>query len=74
MSVAGNRLERLWRPRTIAAIGGREAAAAVEQALAMRFMGEIWPVHPTRAAMHGRPCFRSIEALPQAHGAATHGC
>lgn len=68
--MAADRLDRLLRPRTIAAIGGREAAAVVEQGLAMGFAGEIWPVHPARAEMHGHPCFRSIEALPRAPDAA----
>ena len=60
-------LSRLFRPRTIAIVGGGAwGPAVVEQCLKMGFAGEIWPVHPTRGEMHGVQCHRSIEALPGA--------
>ncbi len=52
-------LSRLFRPRSIAVIGGGAwGPAVVEQCLKMGFAGEIWPVHPTRDQMHGVPCHR----------------
>lgn len=60
-------LSRLFRPRRIAVIGGGAwGPAVVEQCQKMGFSGEIWPVHPSRAEMHGMPCFSSIDALPDA--------
>lgn len=60
------RLERLLRPKTIAAIGGRYAEAVIEQCAKAGFEGPVWPVHPIREEIAGRPCFPSIEALPVA--------
>lgn len=60
-------LSRLFRPRTIAVIGGGAwGPAVIEQCLKMGFAGEIWPVHPSRTEMHGIHCYPSIEALPGA--------
>src|SRR5688500_19765476 len=59
-------LERLFRPRHIAVVGGREAARVVLQSDRMGFSGEIWPVHPSRSEVHGRRCFRSVADLPEA--------
>ena len=47
------RLERLLRPKTIAAIGGLQASRVVEQCRLMGFEGEIWPVHPKKDEVHG---------------------
>ena len=58
------RLSRLLRPRSIAAIGGRSAAEVVRQCERMGFDGEIWPVHPARGNVAGRPAFRTLAALP----------
>jgi acyl-CoA synthetase (NDP forming) len=66
-------LERLFRPRTIAVFGGKEAARVVEQCDRMGFAGEIWPVHPARDEVHGRRCFRSFADLPGAPDAAFVG-
>ena len=63
-------LERLLNPRSIAVIGGKEAERVVEQCDKLGFSGTIWPIHPTRQSMLGRPCLRSIDALPQAPDAA----
>jgi len=63
-------LRRLLAPRHAAFIGGREAARALRQCLAIGFKGEIWPVNPTREAMEGRPCFRSVADLPEPPDAA----
>ena len=67
------RLSRLLRPRSIAVIGGRSAAEVVKQCERMGFDGEIWPVHPTRENVEGRPAFRSVAGLPGSPDAAFVG-
>ena len=66
-------LSRLLKPRSICAIGGREAERVVEQCRRMGFAGPVWPVHPTRDEMAGLPCYRSVEDLPEAPDAAFVG-
>jgi acyl-CoA synthetase (NDP forming) len=66
-------LERLLRPRSVAAIGGRYAAEVIRQCERMGFAGDLWAVNPSRAELAGRPCFASIEALPDAPDAAFIG-
>ena len=67
-------LSRLFRPRSIAVFGGGAwGPAVVEQCQKMGFDGAIWPVHPTRGEMHGLPCFRTVEALPEAPDASFIG-
>ena len=66
-------LTRLWKPRSICAIGGREAARVVEQCRRMSFAGPIYPVHPSAGEVHGLPCFRSVADLPEAPDAAFVG-
>ena len=70
---AAARLSRLVRPRSIAVIGGREAARVVEQCDRMGFAGALWPVHPERATVAGRPAFRSVAELPAPPDAAFVG-
>ena len=67
------RLSRLVRPRTIALIGGREALRVAEQCDRMGFDGELWPVHPQRAMVAGRPASRCVADLPGAPDAAFIG-
>ncbi len=50
-------LSRLFKPRSICVVGGREAARVVEQCRRMDFAGAIYPVHPTRDEMEGITCF-----------------
>ena len=66
-------LTRLLKPRSICAIGGREAARVVEQCRRMGFAGPVYPVHPARAEMAGVPCYRSVADLPEAPDAAFVG-
>ncbi len=67
-------LSRVFRPRSIAVFGGGAwGPAVVEQCQKMGFDGPIWPVHPTRDEMHGLPCYRTIEALPEAPDASFIG-
>jgi acetate---CoA ligase (ADP-forming) len=59
-------LARLLSPRSIAVIGGREAAEVVRQCERIGFAGPIWAVNPRRSEVAGRPAFASIGALPEA--------
>jgi acyl-CoA synthetase (NDP forming) len=67
-------LSRLFRPKSIAVFGGGFwGPNVVEQCLKMGFGGAVWPVHPTRDEMHGLPCFRTVEELPEAPDASFIG-
>ncbi len=57
-------LSRLLRPRSIAVLGSGWAANVIEQCAKMGFDGPVWPVHPTRDAIAGVPCVRSLSDLP----------
>ena len=57
-------LTRLLSPRSIAVIGGREAAEVIRQCERIGFSGPIWPVNPKRPEIAGRPAFASIADLP----------
>ena len=59
-------LERLFRPKTVAVFGGREAAEVVRQCTRLGFQGEIWPVHPRHDEVAGHRCYRDISELPGA--------
>ena len=66
-------LNRLLRPQSIAVFGGRFAEAVVRQCDLMDYAGDIWPVHPEREQILGRPCVRSAADLPSAPDAAFIG-
>ena len=66
-------LSRLLGPRSICAVGGREASRVVEQCRRMGFPGSVYPVHPARDEVAGLRCFRSVEELPEAPDAAFVG-
>lgn len=57
-------LSRLFRPRSIALIGGSVASAAAHQCRRMGFAGEVWRVHPTKTEDEGFPCFPDVKSLP----------
>ena len=59
-------LSRLFRPKSIAIFGGVWAENVITQCLKMGFEGDIWPVHPKRETMGGLPCFKDVDALPNA--------
>ena len=67
------RFSRLVRPRSIAVVGGREAARVAEQCDRMGFDGALWPVHATRGTVAGRPAFRTVADLPGVPDAAFIG-
>lgn len=69
-SVAVNaaRLNRCLNPRSIAVIGGFEAAQVIRQCRKLGFDGDLWPVNPKRhcrqTAMEGLDCYAGVDALP----------
>ncbi|MDX8483309.1 acetate--CoA ligase family protein [Mesorhizobium sp. VK24D] len=67
------RLERFLRPKSIAVFGGQQAAAVVTQSIKMGFAGDIWPVHPSKVEVGGRPAYRTVTDLPGAPDAAFIG-
>ncbi len=63
-------LSRLFRPKSIAIIGGGAwCASVIDQCHKMGFSGEIWRVHPKG----GEGIFRSVNELPKAPDAAFVG-
>lgn len=58
-------MERFFNPRHIAFLGGRSAEFAARQCVASGFEGHVWGVNPTRREMAGRPCYASVEDLPE---------
>jgi len=66
-------LDRLLRPKSIATIGGLQAARVVEQCRLMGYAGEIWPVHPTKREVEGLPAYASVTELPGSPDAAFIG-
>ncbi|KPP80972.1 MAG: acetyl-CoA synthetase [Rhodobacteraceae bacterium HLUCCO07] len=67
-------LSRLFRPRSIAVIGGGAwCAQVIEQSRRMGFEGAIWPVHPKARVVAGVPAFARLEDLPDAPDAAFVG-
>lgn len=60
-------LNRLFRPKTIAVIGGGDwCRLVIEQCQKMGFDGEIWPVHPKADELAGLPVYRDVASLPNA--------
>ncbi len=67
-------LERLFRPKSIAVIGGGAwCCAVVEQCQKTGFEGTILPVHPTRELVAGVRAYPALSALPYAPDAAFIG-
>ena len=60
-----NNLKRLLTPRSIAVIGGGEAASSARFSRALGFEGPIRGVNPKRAELGGEPCFASVSDLPE---------
>ena len=66
-------LSRLFRPRSVAVLGGWWAENVIEQCQKSGFDGDIWPVHPKRDEIRGIPCYRSLADLPSPPDAAFLG-
>jgi acyl-CoA synthetase (NDP forming) len=62
--------ERLLQPRSIAVFGGGAAEEVIRQCELVGYQGELWPVHPKKSEVLGRPVFRSVEELPGSPDAA----
>jgi len=63
-------LELLFNPRGIAVIGaspdfGRPGGQTMQVLTERGYQGGIYPVNPKYDAIAGRPCFPSIESVPQ---------
>ncbi len=66
MNESPGRLLRLFRPRSLAFIGGEPALTALRQCKQLGFAGELWYVHPD----HHRSPFASVNSLPGSPDAA----
>ena len=58
-------LERLFRPRHIAFVGGASAGYAAAQCMSFGFPGAVWGVNPKRSELGGAPCFATVADLPE---------
>ncbi|MCZ4280071.1 acetate--CoA ligase family protein [Kiloniella laminariae] len=63
-------IRRLLSPKSIAVVGGREAAEVIRQCRLMGYSGDIWPVNPKRETLGDLACFADIASLPSAPDAA----
>lgn len=60
-------LSRLFRPRSIAVVGGGTwCVSVIAQCRKIGFDGPVWPVHPSRSTVGGVPAFDRLEHLPSA--------
>ncbi|WP_122074546.1 acetate--CoA ligase family protein [Pseudophaeobacter sp. EL27] len=60
-------LNRLFRPKTIAVVGGGAwCRLVIEQCQKMGFDGEIWPVHPKAEELAGLQAYKDVASLPDA--------
>lgn len=66
-------IERLLKPQSIAVFGGAQAQELIRQCDLMDYQGEIWPVHPKKFEILGRPVCRSVADLPGSPDAAYIG-
>ncbi len=57
-------LSPLFRPRSIAVLGGGWGRNVVAQCAKMRFQGDVWPVHPSKGEIGGLRAYPSPGALP----------
>ena len=64
--VADQLLARTLNPRSIALFGASPAQSVIEQCQKLGFVGNLWPVHPTRETIAGVKCFKSVFDLPSA--------
>ncbi|MDA8024392.1 MAG: acetate--CoA ligase family protein [Gammaproteobacteria bacterium] len=64
------RLRRCLNPKSIAVIGGTEAARVIKQCRKLNYAGELWAVNPKRKELEGVQCHPDIAALPDAPDAA----
>jgi acetyl-CoA synthetase len=67
-------LSRLFRPKSIAVVGGGAwCQQVIRQSERMEYEGAIWPVHPNADVISGHAVFKTLEDLPAAPDAAFIG-
>lgn len=67
-------LDRLLRPRSIAVVGGGAwCRNVIKTCDSIGYDGDIWPVHPSKSIIEGRPVFARIDDLPSAPDASFLG-
>lgn len=67
-------MERLFRPRSVAVVGGGTwCANVIRELLKIGYHGQIWPVHPSRGDVAGLPAFANLQDLPTPPDAAFVG-
>ncbi|MER9625503.1 acetate--CoA ligase family protein [Mesorhizobium sp. M0222] len=59
-------LDALFRPKSVAFIGGSNLNPALKYHRDLGFSGDTWVVNPKYETLQGFPCFPWIEALPKA--------
>ena len=60
-------LNRLFKPKSIAVIGGGSwCEAVIDQLKNMDFHGSIWPIHPSKKSICKVKTYTSIKELPSA--------
>ena len=58
-------LSRLFRPKSIAVVGGGIwCRSVIEQCKKIGFQGQLWPVHLSASHVAGHAAFRSVDELP----------
>jgi acyl-CoA synthetase (NDP forming) len=64
------RLEPLIAPRSIAVLGASErpsiGRSLIESLATLGFSGAVYPVNPRYPELLGKPCYASVDALPEA--------
>ncbi len=63
-------LDRIFSPRSIAVVGasrhpGKIGYELVHNIIINEYKGRVYPVNPKAEAIHGLPCYPSVEALPE---------
>jgi acyl-CoA synthetase (NDP forming) len=63
-------LRRLFHPRSVAVVGASEREGSyggqtLVNLATIRYDGQVWGVNPRRQRVHGRPCFPSLDRLPE---------
>lgn len=65
-----HRLEKIFKPKTIAAIGASDHEGSVGNALIKNllrggFAGRVYPVNPKRDTIQSIPCYHSVSEIPE---------
>ncbi|MFV2054325.1 acetate--CoA ligase family protein [Aliiroseovarius sp. YM-037] len=72
--MSSRRLDRLFRPKSLAVIGGGAwCRQVIGRTKSLGFSGAVYPIHPTATEIEGFRAYSSISALPDAPDAAFIG-